>query len=141
MKKICILLISILFLSTTIYAKVKVPTAVTDAFNKKFSNVTNVKWEKENKDEYEVSFKLNGDNCSANFTIQGEWLETESTIPFDKLPEKVKNSFNISFKNAKVKSAAKIEKAKAATTYEIEYKLKGKTKEVIMDADGKEIKK
>ena len=74
----------------TSFAQGKTPAAVFTAFNKKFPNVTKVKWDRENAHEYEASFEWKGKKLSANFSNTGNWLETESPITFIQLPEKVK---------------------------------------------------
>jgi hypothetical protein len=82
------------------FAQSKTPTTVTASFNQKFPNATNVKWDKESAHEYEASFEWKGKKHSANFSDAGEWLETESPITFNQLPEKVQTAFNASHKGA-----------------------------------------
>lgn len=124
----------------TSFAQSKTPTAVTTAFNQKFPNATKVKWDKENAHEYEASFEWKGEKLSANFSDTGEWLETESPIAFNQLPEKVQSAFNIAHKEATVKAVAKIETSKGITKFEVEFKQGVKTVELFYTADGKEIK-
>lgn len=116
------------------------PEMVLKAFNQKFPNATNVKWDKENKNEYEAEFKWNGGKYSANFDKSGEWLETESPTTFNQLPEEVKKAFNTSYKNAKVKGVSKTETSKGKTIYEVEMKQGLKTVEKFYTADGIETK-
>lgn len=124
----------------TSFAQGKTPTAVTTAFNQKFPNATKVKWDKENAHEYEASFEWKGETLSANFSDTGEWLETESPISFNQLPEKVKTAFNDAYKGATVKAVAKIETSKGTTKFEVEFKQGLKTIELFYTTDGKEIK-
>jgi hypothetical protein len=134
MKKISISLFALL-LSISLFA-IDVPKNVKAAFAKKFPTATNVKWDKENAHEYEAGFKLDGKNYSANYSTDGVWLETESTVEFASLPEKVQQAFKANFKNAIIHAAAKIENSKAEIKYEIEYKIGKKTKEVLYGEDG-----
>ncbi|MCX6350809.1 MAG: PepSY-like domain-containing protein [Bacteroidetes bacterium] len=69
------------------------PEAVTAAFNKKFADAKEVKWDKENEHEYEAEFKWDGKDVSANFSDAGEWMETESAIPYTDLPAAVASAF------------------------------------------------
>ena len=140
MKKIIFVAMVIVFAFATSFAQSKAPTAVTTAFNHKFSNATKVKWDKENAHEYEAEFEWKGEKYSANFSDKGEWLETESPITFNQLPEKVQTAFNVSHKRATVKAAAKIETSKGTTKYEVEIKQGVKTVELFYTADGKEAK-
>ncbi len=124
----------------TACAQSKTPTSVTSSFNQKFPHARDVEWEKESKTEWEAEFKLDEKECSANFTAEGEWLETESPMSFNTLPEKVQTAFNAAHPQSKLKEAAKIETSKGITKYEIEYKKGLKTKEVFYTENGNEIK-
>ena len=65
MKKIIILLFAVALMGNSVYAQKiaadKVPASVTSAFNEKLPNATKSGWEMENANEYEASFKLNGE--------------------------------------------------------------------------------
>jgi len=124
----------------TSFAQGKTLTAVTTAFNQKFPNATKVKWDKENAHEYEASFEWKGEKLSANFSDTGEWLETESPISFNQLPEKVQTAFNSAHKGATIKAVAKIETSKGITKFEVEFKQSVKTVELFYTTDGREIK-
>jgi len=140
MKKIIFVAMALVCAYATSFAQGKTPAAVTTAFNQKFPNATNVKWDKENAHEYEASFEWKGETLSANFSDTGEWLETESPISFNQLPEKVKTAFNDALKGATVKAVAKIETSKGTTKFEVEFKQGLKTIELFYTTDGKEIK-
>ena len=139
MKKSILTVMSILMLCALTFAG-NVPTAVQKAFEQKFPGATNIKWDKENAHEYEASFDLNSEKYSANFSDQGTWLETESSITFNLLPDKVQSTFNTSNKDATVKAVAKIETSQGVTKYEIEYKQGVKTIETLYNEDGTVIK-
>lgn len=124
----------------TSFAQSKTPTAVSIAFNQKFPNATKVKWDKEDAHNYEASFLWKGVNYSANFNDTGEWLETETPITFNLLPEKVQTAFNASHKGVRPKAVAKIETSKQGTSYEVELKQGVKTVEVFYQANGKKTK-
>lgn len=140
MKKIIFVAIALVCAYATSFAQGKTPTAVTTAFNQKFPNATKVKWDKENAHEYEASFEWKGEKLSANFSDTGEWLETESPITFNQLPEKVKTAFNDAHKGATIKAVAKIETSKGTTKFEVEFKQSVKTVELFYTTDGTEIK-
>ena len=140
MKKIIFVAMVLVCAYATSFAQSKTPTAVTTAFNQKFPNATKVKWDKENAHEYEASFEWKGEKLSANFSDNGEWLETESPISFNLLPEKVQSAFNSAHKGALVKAVAKIETSKGITKFEVEFKQGVKTIELFYTIDGTEIK-
>ena len=140
MKKLVVLVIVLLCNITYSGAQSKIPEKVTKAFEQKFKNATLVKWNKENDHEYEASFEWNGQKHSANFSDSGAWIETESSITYAQLPEKVKSTFAKDHKKALVKSIYKIENAKKEIKYEIEIKENLNTIEFIYDSNGKLIK-
>jgi hypothetical protein len=140
MKKIIFVVLAMVFVYATSPAQGKVPKSVETAFNVKFPKAIKVKWEKENKHEYEANFMQNGLNYSANFSDLGEWFETESLITFDELPLKIQTVFNSNHKEEKIKAVAKIETSKGDTQYEIEIKKGLKTVEYIYNSIGELIK-
>lgn len=140
MKKIIFVAVAFICAYATSFAQSKTPNAVTITFNQKFPNASNVKWDKENAHEYEASFVWKGEKHSANFNDTGEWLETESPITFNQLPEKVQTAFNASHKVTTIKAVAKIETSKGQTQYEVEIKQGLKTVEFFYEANGSVIK-
>jgi len=140
MKKYLQSFICMLLLAAFAFAG-NIPPAVEKAFGEKFPGATGVKWDKENAHEYEASFLWKGQRYSANFNESGEWLETESTVTFHSLPEKIKSAFNDGHKGATVKAAASIENSKNNLSYEVEYKEGVKTHEAFYSSDGTELKK
>ncbi|MBP9790188.1 MAG: PepSY-like domain-containing protein [Bacteroidia bacterium] len=140
MKKIIFVAVAFICAYATSFAQSKTPNAVTITFNQKFPNASNVKWDKENAYEYEASFVWKGEKHSANFNVTGEWLETESPITFNQLPEKVQTAFNASHKVTTIKAVAKIETSKGQTQYEVEIKQGLKTVEFFYEANGSVIK-
>ena len=119
MYKMIFMLIVMISLSANLFAQKKAPAAVITAFKTKFSAATAVKWQKENAHEYEADFMLDSVKHSANFSDKGAWLETESSISFADLPQKVQTAFNAVY-HKRVLAVAKIETAKGETEYEIE---------------------
>ena len=119
---------------------IDVPKVVTDAFAKKFSGATNIKWGKENAKEYEAEFKMNGKAMSANFSAEGNWIETEAAINVSELPAVVVSSISAKYPGYNISGVFKIEKADGNTTYEAEIKKGSKKAEVILTSDGMIIK-
>jgi Putative beta-lactamase-inhibitor-like, PepSY-like len=105
------------------------PTAVVAAFNKQFTTVKDLDWEREKNGDWEAEFDQNGTEISANFSPDGKWLETETEIKFSDFPAPVQAAL----KGKKVKEAAKILRADGTTVYEAEVK----RKDLIFDAAGK----
>lgn len=140
MKHLMCIVLAVLGFSTHNFAQVKVPSEVQKAFNQQFPNASQVKWDKESKTEYEASFTMQGNKYSANFTAEGKWLETESEIQFDALPQAVQAAVQKKYKLTQIKLVAKIETAKGEVRYEVEIKHGLKTTELLYSTDGVEIK-
>ena len=139
MKKLVVIVLALFIALSFSYAGTIAPANIVSAFNTKFPDATKVKWDKENAHEYEAEFMWKGGKCSANYNYKGEWLETESSITFEQLPEIIQQAFYKSHKNEKIKAVAKIENSKGETKYEIELKKGKKSVELFYSEDGKEI--
>ena len=74
---------------------IAVPAELQNAFSSKFPNVANVKWE--SKSGYYVADFYDGYEASAWFTQDGKWQMTETDIPYDALPQAVKNTINTTY--------------------------------------------
>jgi uncharacterized lipoprotein NlpE involved in copper resistance len=139
MKKYFLLMITMLAITLSALA-INVPKAVSDAFTKKFPGATNVKWDKENKNEYEAEFTLNGKSGSANFLTDGSWVETEMEINVSDLPAAASTSVKTKYPGATIIKVYKLDNAKGELTYEAELKTGNKKKEMVLKADGTIVK-
>jgi len=137
MKKYFIISIIMFSQIITNAQKIKVTNEAQKAFQTKFPTAKEVKWEMESKNDYEASFVMDGKKGSANFSGKGEWMETEMAIPQLNTPKAVMDGFNKAFAGATIKEVYKIESKEGKNYFEIEYSLKGKTKEAKLDPTGK----
>jgi hypothetical protein len=112
------------------------PAALSKAFSSKFPDVKNVTWEKENNKEYEAHFTQAGVVMSANFSTQGEWLETESAIAVSELPTPVQQAIQKKYQGASIQSADRIQQSNGKTLYEADLLIGHKKKEVTLNAQG-----
>lgn len=113
---------------------------VKNAFDQKFPDAKKVFWDKENSDEWEAEFTRNGMEYSANYSVNGEWLETESEIKTSEVPAQVSYKMTRDYPEARIKEVFKVER-KDGVFYEYEFKMNGKTQEVLFDASGNKIEK
>ncbi len=118
----------------------EVPAAVKSAFSQKFPDATNVKWDKENDNEWEAEFKMNGTEYSANFDNSGIWTETEYKINFKDIPEAVKTSLDNESAGAKIE-ASEVSETKDGKVYEFVISKGDNEMELQINATGKIIKK
>ncbi|MBK5272245.1 MAG: PepSY-like domain-containing protein [Bacteroidia bacterium] len=119
---------------------ITVPLAVTKAFNTKFPKATNVKWGKESAKEYEAEFILNNNPVSANFGMDGSWVETESAIPVADLPVAVSAVISTKYPGSPITMAEKTEQPGNKILYEVTVNLNGKKKGVEINPDGSFVK-
>lgn len=116
------------------------PQLVVTSFNEKFPDANSVEWEKENENEWEAEFKLNNINYSANFLNDGTWKETEHEIEVQSLPESVQSTLKNDFSRYKIEET-EITETPDYTAYEVEIEKGGSTMEVVIDSEGKVLKK
>lgn len=118
----------------------EVPAAVKTAFSEKFPDASKIKWSMESKTEWEAEFKMNGKEYSANYAVDGTWMETEYEIAESEIPAAVKATLANEFKAYKVEESELSESADGKV-YEFEL-TKGKEEmEVVIGTDGTVLKK
>jgi len=121
-------------------AQTNEPTEVTTAFSQKFPTAKKAKWDKENATEWEVEFKMNGKDYSANYTSEGIWQETEYEISKSDIPAAVKQTLNNEFAGYKIEESEISEKA-TGKVYEFAIEKGNSDMEIAIAPDGKILKK
>ena len=141
MKKIITLLSACLFISLMGFSQKEkvfpedVPAAVNQAFANKFPDATDIHYQMENKD-YEINFKFNGVETSANFDPTGKWLETETGLKQSELPKEVIASISKNFAGFKLSEIGKVETPSHGVSYEMDLKKGNEGYEVQFNAKG-----
>lgn len=139
MKILAILMVAVMIITQSCAqttAEKDVPAKVKTTFSQKFPNAKRIKWDKENETEWEVEFKLDGKEYSANFTSDGTWKETEYEIKETEIPIEVKNILDNEFAGYEIDEVEILETTEGKL-YEIELE-KGKSEiEVTIDPSGK----
>jgi hypothetical protein len=79
MKKLLLIILSATLICNYVFS-VTPPEVVKKAFDKKFPASSDVTWSKENVKEWEAEFTFEGNKLSANFAVDGTWIETEQAI-------------------------------------------------------------
>ncbi len=142
MKTTKLILAAVLFIGFTACGQsVKdVPGSIKSSFTKRFPNATNVKWGKENENEWEAEFKIDGKNYSANFNNTGEWVETEYQVKANELPPVVKATLANESKGARIK-VSEVSETKEGKFFEFVYSDGEDETELIIDNAGNVVKK
>lgn len=112
------------------------PAQVQVAFNNKFPTVEKAEWSKESEGVWEAEFKMMEKDMSANFLADGTWLETETELTSDDLPQEVEDAVAAQFAGYSVKEMNLVEKTGEPKTYEIELEKDGQTTEALFAEDG-----
>ena len=141
MKKSILVLALILLGGVIACSQTKAPEKAVAAFKAKFPAAKDVEWGKESATEFEAEFELNGMDVSANFSADGEWLETETTITQSDLPAAVVATLDSQFGDGKVKKAETVEKTGESLVYEVKLEQDEIEVEVVLDAAGTVLKK
>ncbi|MBB3186048.1 PepSY-like domain-containing protein [Microbacter margulisiae] len=120
MKRFWFMILAVLFVTSSTFANVKaVPNVVKTSFAKKFQNARTVKWSRENAQEWEADFVLNGHSYSANFDNQGQWKETEHRIPVAEVPEAVNKALKKGFPDYRI-TEVDLSETPSGETYEFD---------------------
>ena len=96
----------------------KVPEKVKTSFAQKFPDAKNIEWAMENDTEWEAEFTMNGVEYSSNFTVAGEWTETEFEMKITELPEVVQTVINSDYSDYNIEGIESSE-TKEGVVYEI----------------------
>lgn len=140
MKKLIIVTVLISGLSICATAQKKASEQVLKAFTEKFTGASSVKWDKESPNEWEAEFKMNGKEMSASFDNAGKWLETETEIKSGDLPSAVSETISREYTGYKKGEIAIVENPELKG-YEITLKKGESAVEVVIDSNGKILKK
>ena len=92
--------------------------------------------EKSISDMVKAHFKIDGVKYRADFNTDGSWVETETSIDKKALPKAIKNSIKDNYDSEEITEIEKVDSATKGIFYDVEFKQKGKNKDVEFRADG-----
>ncbi len=116
------------------------PEKVLTSFKTKFPDAKKVEWEMENDSEWEAEFKWNGKEYSANFSIEGQWIETEYQIKDSEIPSSIRAILDQNFSDYEIEDP-EIAETPTGTSYEMEIEEGEEEYEVTIDTKGNLTKK
>jgi hypothetical protein len=129
MKKSIILIVVLSMISFSAFSQKNPPENVKKELYKKYATAQSIKWDNEEKNEWEAEFTMEGKKMSASFDNSGKWLESETVINEKELPASVEITLNKDFTGYK----------KGETSLEVIFDNKGNIlkKTIIKDEDEK----
>lgn len=114
----------------------KVPEAVKITFQKKYPGENDPDWEQDEHGYWESHFKKNGEKYRADFNADGTWVETENSIKKKNLPEAIKKVIKAEYSEYEITEVELVDNAEKGIFYDVEFKQKGKNKDVEFREDG-----
>jgi hypothetical protein len=140
MKKLFILVIVLSLTTFSAFSQKTPPENVKKEFAKKYASAQSVKWDSEEKNEWEAEFKLDGKKMSACFDNDAKWIDSETEIAEKDLPEAVSATLRKDFAGYKI-GLIEIYESPEINGFELSLKKGESSLEVIIDKSGKVVKK
>ena len=117
----------------------KVPKAVEKSFAKQYPGENDPDWEIDAHGFWEAHFKKKGIHYRADYKPNGDWVETENSITYKELPKSIQIAINRDYSTYKIAEVEHVTNAEKGEFYDVEFKQKGKNKDVEYRADGSEL--
>ncbi len=116
--------------------KADAPEAVKVSFQKKYPGEDDPDWEQDENGYWESHFKQDGEKYRADFKADGTWLETENDIKKKNLPEPIKKVIKEKYSEYEITEVEHVDHAEKGEFFDVEFKQKGKNKDVMFRRDG-----
>jgi hypothetical protein len=140
MKNLITLMLAFVLISFSAFSQKTPPEIVKKEFAKKYATAQTVKWDSEEKNEWEADFTVDGKKMSAAFDNTGKWMESEIAITEKELPAVVVATLNKDYPGYKKSDISNFEDPKFKG-FELTLKKGEAAVEVLIDNSGKVIKK
>ncbi|WP_432410926.1 PepSY-like domain-containing protein [Rasiella sp. SM2506] len=114
----------------------KAPEAVQVAFQTKYPGENDPDWHLDAHGNYEANFKKKGEKYRADFNPDGTWVETENSIKKKNLPTSIKDKIEKEYSEYEITEVERVDHATKGVFYDVEFKQKGKNKDVMFTEDG-----
>ncbi|WGD34517.1 PepSY-like domain-containing protein [Olleya sp. YS] len=130
------ILIALIVFSCQNTVKSQVPKEVQSNFESKYPGENDPDWETDSNGNYEAHFKKKGVKYRADFSPNGQWIETETNIDKDDLPKAIKQVIKEQYGSEDITEVELVDSATKGTFYDVEFKQKGKNMDVMFRANG-----
>ena len=131
-----IVLLSFFSCEAPIMKDKKVPDVVKEAFSKKYPDEKKESWSVDKNGSYEAKFKEGGEKFRADFTPDGTWIETETSLKEKDLPKAVKKAIKAQYDDIKIIEIERTDHYKKGLFYDVEFKKDGDKFDIEFAADG-----
>lgn len=115
----------------------QVPESVKTAFEEKYPGEKHSKWKTDRNGNFESHFKKDGKEYRADFSPQGEWIETERSIKKKELPELVRQILKSDYDDYEIVELEETRHHSKGLFYDVELKKDGKKQDVEFNVAGK----
>ncbi len=112
------------------------PEAVKQTFQQKYPGENDPDWHTDKNGNFEANFKKKGIKYNADFSPDGQWIETETRVKKKDLPKAVEKAIEKDFDKYKIVEMEKVEHHSKGLFYDIEFKKDGKKMDIEFNADG-----
>lgn len=113
-----------------------IPDAVKKSFQSKYPGENDPDWKKDANGNFESHFKMDGVHYRADFSPNGNWVETETSIDEKDLPEVIKAKIKADYNDKEITEIEKVDHHSKGIFYDVEFKQKGKNKDIEFDPSG-----
>lgn len=137
-KSLLMLMVGALLVLTSCQTKAqgKVPDEVKAAFQNKYPGENDPDWKKDRNGNYESHFKKDGKHYKADFSPDGNWIETELSIKKKDLPEVIQDLIKAEYSDFEIVEIEEVQHHSKGLFYDVEFKQNGEKKDVEFSADG-----
>jgi len=118
----------------SVYAQA--PKVVKNTFKKMYPGENDPDWHEDDHGNFEANFKQDGIKYRADYAPNGSWIETETSIKKEDLPKAIREIIKSDFEDEEITEIEKVEHHSKGTFYDVEFKRKGKNKDVEFTASG-----
>lgn len=107
------------------------------AFAQQYPQAGSVEWNEDANGYFEASFEQAGEKFRADYTRDGQWVETESSLKYEKLPKAVQSALKrAGYDKKDITEIEQVDNAERGKFYDVEFKKKGKNHDVEIREDG-----
>ena len=114
----------------------EVPEAVLKTFQKMYPGEDDPDFKQDDHGYWEAHFKIDDEKYRADFFADGTWRETENSIKEKNLPKAVREAIKKQYGDEEITEVEHVKSAKYGEFYDVEFKRKGKNRDVMYRKDG-----